>query len=449
MAAAYGAKFSFRQRSLKISLNLCGTSRESLIHKAHGDHEAEFIREGIINVRNTKSIGWTATVCTCLWLAAMPAKAQYNLAPGFTFVTNNGAITITSYISSYITGPGGEVDIPASTNGYPVTGIATNAFASGSPTSILIPASITNIGEGAFGFCPFLTNLAVAPGNSSYTNVGGVLFNESMTLLLQFPAGLTTNSYTVPGTTTRIGAYAFDGCSKLGTVMISNYVSSIGEGAFFYCSSLTNVNIPNGITSIADYAFIFCGVQSVTIPGSVTNIGFDAFQNCYNLTNLSIGYGVTSIGVGGFSDCLFTSVVIPQTVTNLDDFAIWNCVGLTGVYFLGDAPAATPYTFANDDRATAYYLPGTAGWTSSLGGIPTAPWLPLIQTVSNSAAGGSAFGFNVSWASGQTVVVETCTNLSNPDWQPLQTNTLTTGTLYFSDAPGVNHPNRFYRVRSP
>jgi hypothetical protein len=52
-------------------------------------------------------------------------------------------------------------------------------------------------------------------------------------------------------------------------------------------------------------------------------------------------------------------------------------------------------------------------------------------------------------ASGETVVVEACTNLANAAWQPLQTNTLTTGTASFSDPQWINYPARFYRLRSP
>jgi hypothetical protein len=49
----------------------------------------------------------------------------------------------------------------------------------------------------------------------------------------------------------------------------------------------------------------------------------------------------------------------------------------------------------------------------------------------------------------QTVMVEACINLSSADWAPLQTNTLTCGSLYFSDAHWMNYPIRFYRLRSP
>ena len=63
--------------------------------------------------------------------------------------------------------------------------------------------------------------------------------------------------------------------------------------------------------------------------------------------------------------------------------------------------------------------------------------------------GTSGFGFIISWATNFPVVVEACTNLANPNWSPLATNTLTGGSSHFSDPQWTNHPNRFYRLRSP
>ena len=57
------------------------------------------------------------------------------------------------------------------------------------------------------------------------------------------------------------------------------------------------------------------------------------------------------------------------------------------------------------------------------------------------------FGFNITWASDMVVVVEACTNLANPTWFPLATNTLTGGSFYFSDPQWTNYPDRFYRFR--
>ena len=76
-----------------------------------------------------------------LLLLALPAVAQAQ----FYYTTTNGTITITFYSGS------GAVVIPNTINGYPVTGIADNAFGGAGLTSVAIPGSVTNIGSYAFG----------------------------------------------------------------------------------------------------------------------------------------------------------------------------------------------------------------------------------------------------------------------------------------------------------
>jgi len=59
------------------------------------------------------------------------------------------------------------------------------------------------------------------------------------------------------------------------------------------------------------------------------------------------------------------------------------------------------------------------------------------------------FGFTVSGTSNQVIVVEACTNLANPLWTPIQTNTLIGGSSDLDDPQWTNFPSRYYRVRSP
>jgi hypothetical protein len=40
-------------------------------------------------------------------------------------------------------------------------------------------------------------------------------------------------------------------------------------------------------------------------------------------------------------------------------------------------------------------------------------------------------------------------SLANPTWIPLSTNTLSSGSAYFSDPQWTNYPRRFYRLRWP
>ena len=188
-------------------------------------------------------------VLLALLITPVVATAQ------FTFTTNNGAITITGY-----TGPGGNVAIPSTTNGLPVTSIGIAAFYGTGLTSVSIGSGVTNIGDSAFSYCSMLTTISVDMNNPSYSSVAGVLFDKSKTEIIVFPGGL-NESYNVPNNVTIIGDWSFTGCS------------------------LTNVSIQEGVTSIGSVAFATCqNLTSVRIPSSVTSIGIVAFGHCTNLT---------------------------------------------------------------------------------------------------------------------------------------------------------------------
>ena len=79
-----------------------------------------------------------------------------------------------------------------------------------------------------------------------------------------------------------------------------------------------------------------------------------------------------------------------------------------------------------------------------------APARPKIQTNGlGFGVSSNKFGFNITGITNGIIVVETCTNLANSSWYPVQTNTLTSGTVYFNDSQWTNYPRRFYRLRSP
>jgi uncharacterized repeat protein (TIGR03803 family) len=96
-------------------------------------------------------------------------------------------------------------------------------------------------------------------------------------------------------------------------------------------------------------------------------------------------------------------------------------------------------------------LYGTAANGGSSGGgvVFGLTVLPQIMSDGNFGIQSNAFGFDVTGISNQVVVVEACTNLISPDWLPLQTNTLTGCSPYFSDPQWTNYPGRYYRLRSP
>ena len=155
-----------------------------------------------------------------------------------------------------------------------VTTIGREAFEScAGLTSVTIPASVTSIGDGAFWYCSSLMAITVDAANAFYSSADGVLFNRSLTTLIQYPGGK-AGSYLIPGSVTNIGDAAFVSCNNLTGVTIPGSVVSIGHDAFLTCYSLTSVTIPRSVTAIGDYAFRACiSLRGVFFQGNAPTVG--------------------------------------------------------------------------------------------------------------------------------------------------------------------------------
>ena len=187
-------------------------------------------------------------------------------------------------------------------------------------SEIVIPSSVTSIGNSAFSDCSSLSEVVIP---SSVTRIGDSVFWYCRTL----------SDIVIPSSVTRIGDSAFFYCSSLSNIVIPSSVTSIGDSAFFYCSSLSEVVIPSSVTSIGNSAFSNCSsLSEVVIPSSVTSIGDSAFSNCSSLSEVVIPSSVTSIGVGAFSNCdSLSKIVIPSSVTRIGNYAFLNCRSLSDI----------------------------------------------------------------------------------------------------------------------
>jgi hypothetical protein len=157
-----------------------------------------------------------------------------------------------------------DIVIPKILDGYRVTEIMMpgyDDFGFGDKiTSVLLPDSVTRIGDRAFCGCSFMTEAEIA---------------DSVTY---------------------IGKDAFADCERLITMKIPKFTVSISSGAFANCANLDSIEIPDSVMSIDEKAFWYCtGLTSVKISGSVTTIGKNAFCGCSHLKTLSIPLSVTKI----------------------------------------------------------------------------------------------------------------------------------------------------------
>jgi hypothetical protein len=317
----------------------------------------------------------------------------------YTCAANSSKITITKY-----TGSDSNVTIPTTISGLPVTSIGYRAFKlCSSPTNITIPNGVTNIGSEAFAQCTSLISISI------------------------------------PNSVKLLGGNVFQGCTNLTGLTIPNSVIRIPSNLFSSCTRLANITIPNSVTSIESSAFSNCtSLTKITIPGSVTNIGSSA----------SPALAMSSQNIAGLDN----GIVLAGALASEDagNGAFFNCTNLTEVYLLGNAPSVGSDIFYGADNATIYYLPGTTGWTNTFGGRPTALWKPQIQTADvGFGVKTNGFGFGINWASDMTVVIEACTNLAEGIWVPVETNTLTGGSVQFRDPAFTNYPSRYYRVSMP
>ena len=194
-----------------------------------------------------------------------------------------------------------EIVIPSS-----VTNIGNGAFLGcNSLSEIVIPSSVTCIGDWAFSSCYSLKYISIPKsviclnGNPfaewygkleclspNFVYEGDILFNKDKSRIISFRKQ-NIKSYVIHSNVTSIGDSAFYDCGSLSTIVIPSSVTSIGDGAFFCCRSLSEIVIPSSVTSIGDHAFYDCrSLSEIVIPSSVTSIGDSAFHKCKFPDNL-------------------------------------------------------------------------------------------------------------------------------------------------------------------
>ena len=331
-------------------------------------------------------------IITALPLTAVNSFAADNeITSGYyTYVVlDDGTAKITQY-----TGKEAELTIPSEIDGYKVTKLSRRyedsiLLFSKYVEKIVIPDSVTSIGDYAFSRCTSLKELTIP---DSVTYIAGCAFYNASMDKLTLGKGITEIDVSaLQGSCERLVvtsnisisySYSYGGSAKNGmgikTLEIEKDVTDIDSNLFF--DSLENINVseentvyssvdgvlfnkdktelikypasrkdtsytvPDSVKAIGDSAFEgictyeFTGIwydrissylTTITLPKGLTSIGDFAFNGCTSLTDITIPDGVGEISSHTFHGCTsLTSVKIGSGVKRIEQYAFFGCSSL-------------------------------------------------------------------------------------------------------------------------
>ena len=161
--------------------------------------------------------------------------------------------------------------------------------------TLVIPDSVTEIGEGAFA-------------------------NEGLKTII------------IPGTVKKIGINAFAYNTKLETVIMQEGVEEIGSNAFRDCTNLKNVELPESLIKIGEVAFYNCiNLQEISIPSKIKIIESYTFAACTRLGKIELKEGLEEIKGNSFLSTAFSEITIPSTVDTIGSSVFYGNKNLKNI----------------------------------------------------------------------------------------------------------------------
>ncbi len=298
-----------------------------------------------------------------------PPELSYTLNSAGTAYTVSGMGTYT----------GGDIEVPSTVNGVPVTAVAEGAFQNQRGiTGIALPDSISVIGKNAFSGCAGMTSLRMGDnvifiGDYAFHGCNAIrsatipvialekIYSGELTALtvnggeeisyMLLGACEELTEVTIGASVTSIEANAFASCRKLASITVAegNSVYSSLDGHLYskdrtvlmrYAPAATETafTVPASVTRIETQAFRASSLLTeVVIPDSVTHIGSAAFSACTALTEVTFGSGLQVIGASAFSACTsITYFDIPAAVHTIGDYAFFDCTSLQNIWVAYD-----------------------------------------------------------------------------------------------------------------
>ena len=292
---------------------------------------------------------------------------------------------------------GNELTIPSEYNSLPVKKIGNFALNNAEFSKIIIPNTITTIGQYSFQSCSNLEELDLP---NSVTKIESCAFSYCTSL----------KAINLSTSLSEIDVYAFEGCEAIDTVTYASDLKDWCDIVFknnlsnpiYYSkelmingSKLTDLVISSDITKIGQYCFAgYDGLKSVSL-NSLQSIDNNAFLDCNALSTVTIGIGVKNISYNAFKGCdaidkvnylgsvatwcdielsnefsnptyyskglyindvLLTDLVIPDAIEQIGAYAFIRCNSLNSISLPNNLVSIGSYAFNNCANVkTIYY----------------------------------------------------------------------------------------------
>lgn len=304
---------------------------------------------------------------------------------------------------------------------YPVKGIDQNAFLNnGTIDTIIIPATITVLGDNCFYLMSHLQGFRVDAANQYFAAKDGVLYTYGYLQLLYYPKLLNEEgTLRIPDETTYIAMNAANG-SGIRELICGENLQEIDENAFAYCYSLQKVVFNSNLRSIKERAFLDCedltgtiqlpallndiyatafaktkvdtfridesneqfasvdgvlmdkakkkillfpgGRTEYTFPDDITTIGTYAFRNSNLQGKITLPPHASVIEQGAFEGCeSVTDLTLNAELTRIDDYGFWYCSGLQSITCMATTPPECGYyAWGGVNHSIPLYVPEEA-----------------------------------------------------------------------------------------
>lgn len=216
--------------------------------------------------------------CGCKNLKLTSDSSRYIVTDGL--LIDNKEQRLNSFV-----GNAKDVEIPKS-----ICAIGEGAFYEcKSLQHITLPDSISEIGFAPFYKC---RNVDLKSESSRFIVQDNMLIDKQNKLLIAYTGK--DKNIVIPDSITAIGDGAFSYRKSLQHINIPKTITTIGKEAFSWCNALRQITIPDSVTTFGER--VFCGCESlrrIIIPDSVTSIGSNALLNCESLQQIIIPQGAT------------------------------------------------------------------------------------------------------------------------------------------------------------